>query len=52
MIGKLLKTLVWLIKLPVRLVMLPFKIVSAAISVLIYVGVFTILGVIVYLFLL
>lgn len=46
----MIRKLWWVITLPVRLIRLPFKIVSAAMSILIYLTFFAILGIGVYLY--
>lgn len=52
MITKAIKSIWTLAKLPVKLVMLPFKIVSTILSIMFYLTVLGILGVIVYFFVL
>lgn len=52
MLGNVIKGLVTLIKLPIKLILLPFKAVSFITSVIFYLMVLALLGGLVYLFVL
>lgn len=52
MIGKLLGLLITLIKLPIKLVLLPFKAISFLMSLVFYVAVLAVAGGLIYVFLL
>jgi len=50
MLGGILSLLWWLIKLPIKLILLPYKIVSTIISIVFYAVVLLLIGGVIYYF--